>query len=114
MSKSHNICIIHVATNRFPIQRLLAWHIATCNAHSSRECRGLPRHTIMCNSLGSTWKSRSDSGEHWMGGAPFLGALEGGAPFLSRQCFPNIIANKTVDIVFKQSIDNIKRLIKTM
>ena len=35
----------------------------------------------MCNSLGSTWKSRSDSGEQWKGGAPFLGALEGGAPF---------------------------------
>ena len=36
----------------------------------------------MWNSLGSTWKSRSDSGEHWKG-AP---------PFLSRQCFSNTYA----------------------
>ena len=33
----------------------------------------------MWNSLCSTWKSRSDSGEHWKG-AP---------TFVSRQCFPN-------------------------
>ena len=83
---SHNICIIHVATSRFPIQRLLAWHTSTSKSYSLRGCRGLPRHTIMCNSLGSTWKSRSGSGEHWKGGAPFLGALEGGAPF----CIPPV------------------------
>ena len=52
----------------------------------------MPRHTVMCNSLGSTWKSRSDSGEHWKGGAPFLGALEGGAPF----CFPSVFFQHTL------------------
>ena len=76
---SHSICIIHLATSYFPLQRLLAWHISRCGSYSSRGCQGLPRHTIMCNSLGSTWKWRSDSGEHWKG-AP---------PFVSRQCFPN-------------------------
>ena len=87
---SHSIFNIHVATSRFPIQRLLAWHISTCNSYSSRGCQGLPRHTIMCNSLGSTWKSRSDSGEHWKG-APHSGEhWKGAPPFVSRQCFPNI------------------------
>ena len=76
---SHRICNIHVATSCFPIQRLLAWHISTCNAYSFCGCQGLPRHTIMWNSLGFTWKSRSDSEEHWKG-AP---------PFVSCQCFPN-------------------------
>ena len=76
---SHRICNIHVATSRFPIQRLLAWHISICNSYSSRGCQGLPRHTIMWNSLCSTLKSRSDSGEHW----------KGATPFVSHQCFPN-------------------------
>ena len=76
---SHRICNIHVATSSLPIQRLLAWHTSTFNSYSSRGSRNLPKHTIMWNSLGSTWKSRSDSGEHWKG-AP---------PFVSRQCFPN-------------------------
>ena len=48
----------------------------------------------MCNSLGSTCKSRSDSGEHWKGGAPFLGALEGGAPF----CIPSVFSQQLVII----------------
>ena len=78
---SHRICNIHVATSSLPIQRLLARHTSTSNSYSSRGSRGLPRHTIMWNSLGSTWKSRSDSREHWKG-AP---------PFVSRQCFPNTL-----------------------
>ena len=86
---SHSICIIHVATSRFPIQRLLAWHISTCISYSSRGCRGLPRHTIMCNSLGSTWKLRSDSGEHWKGAPRSWEHWKGASPFVSRQCFPN-------------------------
>ena len=85
---SHSICI-NVATSRFPIQRLLAWPICTCNSYSSRECRGLPRHTIMCNSLGSTWKSRSDSGEHCKGAPHSWEHWKGAPPFVSRQCFPN-------------------------
>ena len=84
---SHRICNIHKATSRLLIQRLLAWLMSTCDWYSSRGCRCLPRHTIMCNSLSSTWKSRSDSGEHWKGGAPFLGALEGGAPFFIPSVF---------------------------
>ena len=79
---SHSTFNIHVATSRFPIQQLLAWHISTCNSYSSCGCRGLPRHTIMWNLLGSTWKLRSDSWEHWKG-AP---------PFVSRQCFPNTLS----------------------
>ena len=94
--ESHNICIIHVATSRFPIQRLLALPISSCNFNSSRGWRGQPRHTIMCNSLGSTWKSRSDSGEHWKGGAPFLGALEGGAPF----CIPSVFSQHQYKILW--------------
>ena len=39
----------------------------------------LARHTATWNSLSSTWKSRSDSGEHWKW-APTL---------VARQCFPN-------------------------
>ena len=77
---SHRNCNIHVATSSLPIQKLLARHTSACNSYSSRGSRGLARHTVMWNSLGSTWKSRSDSGEHWKG-AP---------PFLSCQCFPNI------------------------
>ena len=86
---SHSICIIHVATSRFPNQRLLAWHISTCNSNSSCGCRGLPRHTIMWNSLGSTWKSMSDSGEHWKGAPHSWENWKGVPPFVSRQCFPN-------------------------
>ena len=93
--ESHNICIIHVATSRFPIQRLLALHISSRNSYSSRKCQGLPRHTIMCNSLSSTWKSRSDSGELWKGGAPFLGALEGGAPF----CIPSVFSQQSTVVL---------------
>ena len=45
----------------------------------------------MWNSLGSTWKSRSDSGEHCKG-APHSGEhWKGAPPFVSRQCFPNIM-----------------------
>ena len=44
----------------------------------------------MCKSLGSTWKSRSDSREHWKGGDPFFGALEGGAPF----CIPSVFSQQ--------------------
>ena len=86
---SHSICIIHVATSRFPIQRLLAWHISTCISFSSCGCRGLPRHTIMCNSLGSTWKSRSDSGELWKGAPHSWEHWKGAPPIVSRQCLPN-------------------------
>ena len=46
----------------------------------------------MCNSLSSTWKSRSDSGEHWKGGALFLGALEGGAPL----CIPSVFSQQPI------------------
>ena len=46
----------------------------------------------MCNSLGFTWKSRFDSGKHWKGGAPFLVALEGGAPF----CIPPVFSQHTL------------------
>ena len=46
----------------------------------------------MCNLLSSTWKSRSDSGEHWKGGAPLLGALEGGAPF----CILSVFIQQTL------------------
>ena len=46
----------------------------------------------MCNSLSSTWKSRSDSGEHWKGGAPFLGVLEGGAP----SSIPSVFSQHTL------------------
>ena len=84
---SHRICNIHVATSCFPIQRLLAWNISLCNCHSSRGSQGLPRHTIMWKLMGSTWKSRSDSGEHWKG-AP---------PFVSRQCFPNTRPHKRTE-----------------
>ena len=45
--ESHIICILHVATSRLPIRRLLAWPISTCKSYSSRGCQGLPRHTIM-------------------------------------------------------------------
>ena len=86
---SHNISIIHVATSCFLIQRLLAWPISTCNSYSSRGCWGLPRHTIMCNLLGSTWKSRSDYGEHWKGAHHSWEHWKGAPPFVSRQCFPN-------------------------
>ena len=83
------ICIIHVATSLFSIQRLLAWHISTSHSNSSLKCQGLPRHIIMCNLLDSTWKSRSDSGEHWKGGAHSWEHWKGAPPFASRQCFPN-------------------------
>ena len=86
---SHSICIIHVATSRFPIQQLLAWRISTFSPYSSRECQGLPRHTIMWNSLGSTWKSRSDSGEHWKWAPHSWEHWKGVPPFVSRKCFPN-------------------------
>ena len=46
----------------------------------------------MCNASSSTWKSRSDSGEHWKRGAPFLGALEGGAPF----CIPSVFSQQNI------------------
>ena len=55
-------------------------------------------HTIMCNSLSSTWKSRSDSGEHWKGGAPFLGALERGAPFF----IPSVFSQHFVSLMNAQ------------
>ena len=67
----HSICNIHVATSCFPTQQLLALLTSTSSSYSSRGSQGLPRHTIMWNSLGSTWKSRSNCG----------GALEGGASF---------------------------------
>ena len=86
---TRSICNIHVATSRFLIQRLLAWHISTCDSYSSRGCQGLPRHTIMWNSLGSTWNSRSDSGEHWKGVPHSWEHWKGAPPFVSRQCFPN-------------------------
>ena len=86
---SHSICIIHVATSRLPIQRLLAWRISKTCSHRSRGCQSLPRHTIMCNSLGSTWKSRSYSGEHWKGAPHSWEHWKGVPPFVSRQCFPN-------------------------
>ena len=92
---SHSICIIHVATSRFPTQRLLAWHISTCKPYSPRGCRGLPRHTIMCNLLGYTWKSRSDSGEHWKGAPHSLEHWKGGAPF----CIPPVFSQHSGNAV---------------
>ena len=64
-------------------------YIPVCKSYSSRGCRGLLRHTIMWNSLGSTWKSRSDCGEHWKGAPHPWEHWKGAPPFVSRQCFPN-------------------------
>ena len=65
-------------TSSLPSQWLLARHTATWNSYGSRGSRGLASHSVTGNAFCSTWKSRSNSGEHWKG-APL---------FVSHQCFP--------------------------